>query len=139
MEKITRFGVSMNSKLLNRFDEYIQKKGYTNRSEAIRDIIRDHFVSQEWMEGETETVGTITLVYDHEAGDITQRLLESQHRYFSYIISSIHVHLDEHNCLEVLVVKGMAKKIQEIADHLISNRGVKHGKLTVTTTGKELL
>ncbi|MGA1865808.1 MAG: nickel-responsive transcriptional regulator NikR [bacterium] len=139
MEKITRFGVSMNSKLLQKFDQYIHKKGYTNRSEAIRDIIRDHFVSQEWMAGETETVGTITLVYNHESGDISQRLLESQHNYCNYIISSIHVHLDEHNCLEVLVVKGIAKKIQEIADHLISNRGVKHGKLTVTTTGKEIL
>jgi CopG family nickel-responsive transcriptional regulator len=139
MEKITRFGVSMNSKLLESFDLYIQKKGYTNRSEAIRDMIRDHFVSQEWLEGDTETVGTITLVYDHELGDISHRLLESQHHYCNYIISSVHVHLDKHNCLEVLVVKGKARKIQEIADQLISNRGVKHGKLTVTTTGKNLL
>ena len=139
MEKITRFGVSMNSKLLDKFDQYIQKKGYTNRSEAIRDIIRDHFVSQEWIEGETDTVGTITLVYDHESGDISNRLLESQHHHCNYIISSLHVHLDTHNCLEVLVVKGKAKRIQEIADHLISHRGVKHGKLTITTTGKNLL
>jgi len=139
MEKITRFGVSMNSKLLEKFDDYIKQKGYTNRSEAIRDIIRDHFVSQEWMQGETETVGTITLVYDHESGDISHRLLEAQHHYCRLIISSMHVHLDEHNCLEVLIVKGMAKKIRKIADHLISHRGVKHGKLTITTTGKNLI
>lgn len=139
MEKIKRFGVSMNSKLLDMFDRYIHKKGYTNRSEAIRDIIRDHLVSQEWLNSTTETIGTITLVYDHETGDISERLIESQHHYCENIISSIHVHLDKHNCLEVLVVRGKANKIQEISDHLISNKGVKHGKLTMTTSGKKLL
>ena len=139
MERITRFGVSMNTKLLETFDEYIHKKKYTNRSEAIRDIIRDHLVSQEWLEGNSETVGTITLVYNHESGDISERLVELQHQFCNFIISSIHVHLDKHNCLEVLVVKGKAKKIQEISDNLISSRGVKHGKLTMTTTGKKLL
>lgn len=129
----------MNSKLLDMFDKYIHKKGYTNRSEAIRDLIRDHLVSQEWVDGDTETVGTITLVYDHESGEINERLIESQHRYCEYIVSSIHVHLDKHNCLEVLVIKGMAKKIQEIANHLISYKGVKHGKLTMTTSGKKLI
>ena len=139
MEKITRFGVSMNSQLLDMFDQYIHKKGYTNRSEAIRDIIRNYLVSEEWLNGETETVGTITLVYSHESGEINERLIESQHHYYKYIISSVHIHLDSHNCLELLVVKGKAKKIQEIADHLISYRGVKHGKLTMTTSGKKLL
>jgi len=139
MEKITRFGVSMNAMLLDKFDNYIQEKGYTNRSEAIRDIIRDHLVAQEWMDGETETVGTITLVYDHELRDISHRLLELQHHYCHNIISSVHIHLDEHNCLEVLVVKGIARDIKRIADHLISNRGVKHGKLTITTTGRDIL
>lgn len=129
----------MDSKLLNMFDRHIHKKGYTNRSEAIRDIIRDHLVSQEWMNADSETIGTITLVYDHEKGDISERLIESQHHYCDNIISSIHVHLDKHNCLEVLVVRGKANKIQEISDHLISNRGVKHGKLTMTTTGKKLV
>ncbi len=138
MEKITRFGVSMNTELLNMFDNYIMRKGYTNRSEAIRDIIREHLVAQEWLNGDTETIGTISLVYDHESGEINERLIESQHNYCDYIISSIHFHLDKHNCLEVLVIKGLPQKIQEIADNLISYKGIKHGKLTMTTSGKKL-
>lgn len=138
MEKITRFGVSMNTELLKMFDEYIEKKGYQNRSEAIRDIIRDHLVSREWLNGETETVGVITLVYNHESGIVLDRLIDSQHNYCGNIISSIHVHLDKHNCLEVLVIKGLPQVIQKIADNLISYKGIKHGKLTMTTAGKSL-
>ncbi|MGA1869239.1 MAG: nickel-responsive transcriptional regulator NikR [bacterium] len=139
MEKVSRFGVSMNSELLQKFDLYIHKKGYVNRSEAIRDIIRENLVSQEWKDSNHETMGTITLVYDHDAGDISDRLVECQHKYCNSIISSLHVHIDEHNCLEVLVVRGLSAKIQEIANSLIKNRGVKHGKLTMTTTGRELV
>jgi len=138
MEKITRFGVSMNTELLQMFDKYIDKKGYTNRSEAIRDIIREHLVTQEWLNGNTVTIGVITLVYGHESGEINERLIESQHNHCKNIISSIHIHLDKHNCLEVLVIKGMPRKIQQIADHLISYKGVKHGKLTMTTSGKKI-
>ena len=139
MEKVSRFGVSMNSELLQKFDLFIHKKGYLNRSEAIRDIIRENLVSQEWKDSNHETIGTITLVYGHDAGDISDRLIECQHNFCDYIISSLHVHIDAHNCLEVLVVKGIASKIQEIANSLIKNRGVKHGKLTMTTTGRELI
>jgi len=135
---IIRFGVSLDNILLERFDSLIEKKGYANRSEAIRDLIRDSLVMEEWESSAAETVGTITIVYSHETRELTDTLTDLQHRYHSSIISAMHIHLDEHNCLEVIVVKGRAKDIKAIADRLIGTKGVKHGKLTVTTTGKHL-
>ncbi|HID56684.1 TPA: nickel-responsive transcriptional regulator NikR [Candidatus Poribacteria bacterium] len=134
---IVRFGVSMDEKLLSQFDSLIRRKGYGNRSEAIRDLIRDYIVEQEWA-GDEDMVGTVTLVYDHNVREIDDRLTHTQHEHYRHIISSLHVHLDRDNCLEVLVIRGKASFIQKLAEKLISTRGVKHGKLAMTTTGKEL-
>jgi CopG family nickel-responsive transcriptional regulator len=138
MSELIRFGVSMDGRLLARFDQLIDEKGYSNRSEAIRDLIRDELVEQSWQEEDEETVGTITLVYDHEMRDLTEKLIDYQHQVHGAVISSLHVHLDEHNCLEVLVVKGKGREIKKVADRLIGTKGVKHGKLVTTTTGREI-
>ena len=138
MEEIVRFGVSMEKNLLAGFDELISRKGYTNRSEALRDLVRDHLVEEEWKVEKKEMIGTITIVYNHHTRGLSDTLIELQHYFHNLIISTMHLHMDEDNCLEVLVVKGMVDKIKTIADKLISTRGVKHGKLTMTTTGKEL-
>ncbi|KUH34190.1 MULTISPECIES: nickel-responsive transcriptional regulator NikR [Thermococcus] len=137
--KITRFGVSVPDELLERFDRIIEEKGYVNRSEAIRDMMRDFIVRYEWEQGEGEVAGTITMLYNHDEAEVVKELLDLQHDYLSEIISSIHVHMDEHNCLEVIIVKGKANRIKEIADRLLSLKGVKHGKLVMTGTGKELV
>jgi CopG family nickel-responsive transcriptional regulator len=135
---IKRFGVSLDSLLLKRFDSLINKKGYANRSEAIRDLIRDSLVKEEWEYGDRETVGTITIVYSHDIRELTDTLTDIQHHFHASIISSTHVHLDQYNCLEVIIVKGKGREIKKIADRLIGARGVKHGKLVLTTTGKHL-
>lgn len=139
MSGIMRFGVSIDSQLIKKFDSLIARKGYATRSEAIRDMIRDSLVEREWESEERETVGTITLVYNHHTRELDHALTDMQHKSFHQIISTLHVHLDAHNCLEVLVVKGSSREIKHIADRLIGTRGVKHGKLTMTTTGKELV
>ncbi len=138
MSDLTRFGVSIETRLLERFDHLIRGKGYGSRSEAIRDLIRDRLVREEWTVGTKETVGTITLVYNHHTRELSDHLTHMQHDHHELIISSMHVHMDAHNCLEVLVVKGKAKQIRALADRLIGTRGVKHGKLTLATAGKEL-
>jgi CopG family nickel-responsive transcriptional regulator len=139
MAVITRFGVSIDDQLIRKFDSLIARKGYATRSEAIRDMIRDTLVEQEWSSDDRETVGTITIVYNHHTRELDHALTDMQHQSFHQIISALHVHLDAHNCLEVLVVKGRSRDIKQIADRLIGTRGVKHGKLTMTTTGKELV
>jgi CopG family nickel-responsive transcriptional regulator len=135
---VTRFGISIENPLLKRFDDLIERKGYSNRSEAIRDLIRDSLVAEEWGSSDSETIGTITIVYSHETRELTDTLTDLQHHYHSSIISAMHIHLDAHNCLETIVVKGRARDIRIIADKLIGTKGVKHGKLTATTTGKYL-
>jgi CopG family nickel-responsive transcriptional regulator len=138
MSKMVRFGVSMSAELLDSLDALLEKIGYSSRSEAIRDLVRSRLVEEEWEEVGREAVGTITLVYSHEVRELTEVLTSLQHQYCQEIISTTHIHLDPHNCLEVLIVRGQNRKIKEIAEKLISTRGVKHGKLTTTTTGKEL-
>lgn len=138
MEGTVRFGVSMGSRLLKKFDKYIAEKGYANRSEAIRDIIRDNLVKKEWEVGTGEVVGTVTIIYNHHKRELQDNLTNIQHKYRTSMISTLHVHLDSHNCLEVLVVKGTGKEVKAIADKLIGAKGVKHGKLTTTTLGKDL-
>ena len=133
-----RFGISLEDVLLERFDGLIERKGYGNRSEAIRDLIRDSLVMEEWESTTSETVGTITIVYCHDKRELTDTLTDLQHGHHDSIISSMHIHLDEHNCLEVIVVRGKAREIEVIADRLIGTKGVKHGKLSLTTTGKHL-
>lgn len=125
--------------MLAKFDKIIDEKGYTNRSEAIRDLIRDFIVRHEWEVGDEEVAGTITIVYNHDEAEVVKELLDLQHDYIDEIVSSLHVHMDEHNCLEVVVVKGKATRIKKIAERLISLKGVKHGKLVMTTTGRELV
>ncbi|MCD6558689.1 nickel-responsive transcriptional regulator NikR [Palaeococcus sp. (in: euryarchaeotes)] len=137
--KIVRFGVSIPEDLLKKFDDIIDEKGYANRSEAIRDLIRDFIVRHEWEVGDKEVAGTITIVYNHDEADVVEELLDMQHEYVNNIISSIHVHMDEHNCLEVIIVKGRASDVKTIAERLISLKGVKHGKLVMSTTGRELV
>ncbi|KAF0133239.1 MAG: CopG family transcriptional regulator nickel-responsive regulator [Candidatus Saganbacteria bacterium] len=136
---IERFSVSAPKALLNILDQFMQRSGYQNRSEAIRDLIRGLAVEEEWKGGKHEVVGTITLVYSHDAHDLADKLTDIQHSHYKSIISTTHIHLDAHNCLETLVVRGKAKKVKEIADRLISSKGVKHGKLVTATTGKELV
>jgi len=139
MSDLTRFGISIDDRLLRRFDELIAGKGYVNRSEAIRDLIRGALVEAEWAREDAETVGTVTLVYDHHTRDLSDKLTEQQHSHHDAIISALHVHLDAHHCLEVVVVKGKAREVKRLADELIGTKGVKHGKLVTTTTGKGLL
>lgn len=134
---IRRFGVSLDSDLLSCFDRLIARKGYSNRSEAIRDLIRDSLVEEEWDRDE-EVIGVITLVYSHDKREITDTLTDLQHLHYGNIVSSMHVHLDEHNCLEVVVVRGRAGEIRSLSERLISTKGIKHGKLVMTTTGKDL-
>lgn len=135
---LSRFGVSMDEALLSSFDRLIARKGYANRSEAIRDLIRDCLVEEEWQSGEGEVAGTITIVYDHHTNGLSKILNELQHDYHQLIVSTMHVHLDHHHCLEVLVVKGRPQEARTVAERLISVKGVKHGKLSITSTGKAL-
>jgi len=138
MSEITRFGISIDSKLLTSFDRLIDGKGYQNRSEAIRDLIRSSLVEAKWEAGEEEMVGTVTLVYNHHVRDLADKLTEHQHQHHHEVVSALHVHLDAHNCLEVLVLRGRASNIKQIADELIGVKGVKHGKLVMTTAHEDL-
>jgi len=139
MEKITRFGVSIESNLLKKFDKLINKIGYSNRSEAIRDLIRDRLVAEEWKEADKETVGILGLVYNHEKRELTENLTKIQHQHIDLVVSSTHIHLDHHNCLEVIVLRGKSSLIKKTANELLSTRSVKHGQLIMTTTGSELI
>ncbi|MBA5876422.1 MAG: nickel-responsive transcriptional regulator NikR [Nitrospira sp. CR1.2] len=137
MTTLARFGVSLDEDLLAEFDRLIARRSYTNRSEAIRDLIRDSLVGQEWNENR-DTVATITFVYDHHVPDLTRKLVHIQHDFQGHIMAGMHVHLDHDHCLEVLVARGKGAAIHKVADALLSVKGVKHGKLTMTTTGKGL-
>ena len=135
MSGAVRFGVAMNKRLLDEFDQLVTKKSYSNRSKAISDLVRKALIEQDWQTGDRETVGTVTIVYSHHVRELTDVLVELQHQFHNEIISCMHVHLDAHNCLEVLAVKGKPRKIQKIADTLIATKGVKHGKLVMTGAG----
>ena len=138
MDKLTRFGVSLESGLLEKFDKHAKKRNYKNRSEALRDLIREELVRDEWL-GSKEVAGVITLVYDHHKRELVNKSTEIQHDYHKYIISSQHIHLDHHNCLETIIVKGQPMQIKALADKLQSTKGIKFGTLTAATTGKELI
>ncbi|HNQ73626.1 MAG TPA: nickel-responsive transcriptional regulator NikR [Verrucomicrobiota bacterium] len=137
-ESVVRFSVSLPPRLLHELDKMAGEKGYDHRSQAIADMIRDQLVAHQNQGGRAEIVGTITLVYDHHKQHVQETLTDIQHDHHEVIIAAVHVHLDHHNCLEVLIVKGTAGRVKKIADELIAAKGVKHGKLTVTTTGKDL-
>jgi len=138
MPQMIRFGVSVQADLVRAFDNNINSRGYRTRSEAIRDLMRDYLVEGEWRSQRRRVVGTVTIVYDHETRELNHVLTELQHHFHDAIVCTTHVHLDEHNCLEVIVVQGRAEQVRAIADRLISTRGVKHGKLVCTTTGESL-
>lgn len=137
MSELIRFGVSIDADLVRKFDDLIKKENYSNRSESIRDLIREKLVKKEWMSGKN-VAGTITLVYDHHKRELLNMLADIQHDFYHLIISSQHVHLDHDNCLEIIIVRGRPKEIQDLANKLKSIKGVKHGQLTTATTGKEL-
>jgi CopG family transcriptional regulator, nickel-responsive regulator len=138
MSALSRIGVAIDSDLLDKFDHLIARRGYTNRSEAFRDLIRDELVETAWERADNLVVGTVTLVYDHHARLLGEKLTDLQHEFYHHVLSTLHIHLDHDHCLEVLVVKGKAGTVRKIADALISTKGVKHGRLTITTTGAEL-
>jgi len=138
MTDIVRFGVSLEKELLEKFDILIKEKKYPNRSEAIRDLIRENLVKREWVEGK-EVAGAITLVFDHHKRDLVNILTDVQHDFHTLIISSQHIHLDHDNCLEIIVVRGKPIEVRELADKLKSTKGVKYGSLSIATTGKGLV
>ena len=137
MSKLFRFGISLEKDLLDKFDRLIREKNYTNRSEAFRDLIREDLVKAEWKKNK-EIVGAITLIYDHHKRELVNKLMDIQHDFGDSIISSQHIHLDHNNCLEIIAVKGSSKEAQELADSLKSVKGVKHGTLSLSTTGKDI-
>lgn len=137
MGDTTRFGISIDSDLLDSFDRLLTSKGYQNRSEAIRDLIRASIVEEKMEGDDEEMVGTVTLVYNHHVRDLSDKLTEHQHQHHHQVVSALHVHLDAHNCLEVLVLRGKATDIKRIADELIGVKGVKHGRLFMTTADAE--
>jgi CopG family nickel-responsive transcriptional regulator len=135
MGDLVRTGLSLERNLLERFDTAIHRKGYQNRSEAIRDLIREHLV-EEAAEKNEVIVGTLTLVYDHHQPNLSAKLIEAQHAAARKVLAATHVHLDHRHCLEVVILKGRSGEVKSLADRMLSLRGVKHGQLTVTTTGK---
>ncbi len=138
MSGLSRIGVAIDSELLAKFDRLIAQRKYTNRSEAFRDLIRDELVERAWESPESQVVGTVTLVYDHHVRLLNEKLTDIQHEFHRLILSTLHVHLDHDHCLEVLVVRGKSADVRKVADTLISAKGVKHGRLTITTSGADL-
>lgn len=133
MPRVIRFGVSLEDDLLRSFDRSIAEMGYANRSEAIRDLIRDHLIQKKVGKGEADVVGVVTLVYDHRRHHLGDILADMQHKAKVAINASLHIHLDENNCLEVVVIRGSSEKVHEVAGKLIATKGVENGKLVTTT------
>jgi CopG family nickel-responsive transcriptional regulator len=139
MGRLARFGVAMDEELLASFDRLVERRGTgANRSEAVRDLVRDALVDAEWERSAEEIIATVTMVFDHGTSDLSEKLDALQHAHHDKIVSAMHVHLDAHNCLEVLVVRGRAADVRAIADTLLGTKGVKHGGVVPTTTGKRL-
>jgi len=139
MSEAARYTVSMDARLLEQFDELIDKRGYANRSEAIRSLIRGALVEEEWAASPTAKVAaTITLVYPHHSGSIAAQVAHTQHHHHNLVVSSTHVHLDNDNCLEVVIVRGLCSRVTQLAGELISLKGIKHGKAVFTTEGKDI-
>lgn len=136
-ESLTRFGVSMPDELIRQFDRYLAQEGYDNRSEAIRDLIRKALLQQQSFAPDRLVAGTVVLVYDHHAGDLPGRLTELQHRYHHDIISTMHVHLNHSQCLEILIVRGLYGKLQELHRSIQVNKGVFYAELSVTCVMEE--
>jgi len=137
MEKLIRFGVSLPQELLRKFDKFIREKKYSNRSKAIADLIRQELIKKEWEEGK-EIAGAITLVYNHHKRDLSNKITDIQHDFQKIIISTQHIHLDHNNCLEIIAIRCFAKEAQRLLDILRALKGVKHGALNMSSTGKEI-
>ena len=138
VEAVTRFSVSLPASLARDLDQMTKEKGYDNRSHAIADMIRGHLVEHRQQKGDAEIAGSITLVYDHHGHHLLDLLTDLQHDHRENIVATLHAHLDHDNCLEILAVRGRGNDIKKLADAMIGARGVKHGKLTITTTGKNM-
>jgi CopG family nickel-responsive transcriptional regulator len=138
MSVLSRIGVALDSDLLERFDRSIAKSGYTNRSEAFRDLIRDRLVTEQTAAPDTTVVGTVTLIYDHHASGISEKLTELQHASHELVVSTSHAHLDYESCLEVLIVHGKSAQVEQFADRLIGLKGVQHGRLVMTVPAHAL-
>jgi CopG family nickel-responsive transcriptional regulator len=136
MSELARTGVSLEEDLLKEFDRLITKRGYQNRSEAFRDLIREALLS-ETVDSNKPVVGTLTLVYDHHVPNLSEKLTEAQHSVGAMVLAATHVHLDHHYCLEVIIMKGKSKELQEVADRMLALRGVELGKLVLTNSGKD--
>ena len=134
MGDLTRTGIALDSDLLARFDRLIAKQGYTNRSEAFRDLIRDRLVTATVEDPKAMVVGTVTLMYDHHSRLLPEKLMDIQHQHHESIVSTTHVHLDHDTCLEVIVVRGVSQKVQALADLLIGAKGVHHGRLVMSAS-----
>lgn len=132
MNKLIRFGVSMEKDLLDRFDSHIKDKNYTNRSEAIRDMIRQEIIKKEWEEGK-QCAGAIVIIYDHHKRTLLNKLTSIQHEYQKIIISATHVHLDHHNCMEIIAFRGQPVFVLKLSNSLKSIKGVKHGTISLTS------
>ncbi len=137
MSKLFRFGVSLEKGLLDKFDRLIRQRNYTNRSESLRDLIRKELVKKQW-EGDKEIAGAIILIYDHHRRKLINNLTGIQHDFQKMIISTQHIHLDHNNCLEIIALKGNPKEARKLADTLKSVKGVKHGTLSMSSTGGEI-
>ncbi len=138
MAKLKRFGVSMENELLDQFDQWVGRHDWANRSEAIRDLVRDRLVADEWAAGDGPVVASLTFVYDHHVTDLQDRLTRMQHRHDGLVLSAMHVHLDHDNCMEVLVLRGTAGDVETLADRILGTRGVKHGRLVRSSAGDRL-
>ncbi len=137
MAQLSRTGVSLDEDLLKEFDQLIGRRGYENRSEAIRDLIREALLADN-VTSNKPVVGTLTLVYDHHVPNLSQKLTEAQHTAGAMILAATHVHLDHNYCLEVIIMKGRSTALQDLANRMLAMRGVELGKLVLTTSGKDL-
>lgn len=133
MAELARIGVSLESDLLERFDEFISQKNYDNRSEAIRDLIRERLVGAQ-IDRNKVVVGTLSIVYDHHRPNLTEKLVEAQHQLGGKVLCAMHVHLDHHNCLEVIVIKGRSRELHDFANGILALRGVNHGQLVIAAS-----
>jgi CopG family nickel-responsive transcriptional regulator len=138
MSSVERIGVSLDRELLEAFDRLVARRGYDNRSEAIRDLIRDRLVENQWDEGGGESVAAVSIVYDHHSSDLSRRLTALQHDTYLTVLSTVHFHLDHHNCLEIIVLKGEVAELRRIADRLTTLKGVKVGRVSYLSTGESL-
>jgi CopG family nickel-responsive transcriptional regulator len=137
MSELIRFGVSLDKNLLDKFDNLIKNRRYTNRSEAFRDLIRQELLKKEWDE-DREVAGAITFIYDHHKRDLLNRITDIQHDHQKIIVSTQHIHLDDNNCLEIVAIKGRSREVQRLADSLKAIKGVRHGTLSMSSTGREI-